>query len=252
MGYRGQKPSMTTYLILKCENVNTSYQEIPLVYIEYTHMPYAQRLHHHLYHSQLEKPKEQFHRAIQYLGTQAFKWEILDETQDEDEAKELVKYYQHEYKSDVIGYNKQVDADMANENNPRFGDHRTWEELHGKERAEELRQIQIKNFTGNKSLSEHMTRRLQVWNPMDDPAAREKVRQSKLGTKNPQALYDYYFTKEDGTEIKIECLREYCREHPELRRASITAAAKTGKKYKNMFIRKVLKNGKPQRNQGSG
>lgn len=93
-----------------------------------------------------------------------------------------------------------------------------------------------------------MTKRLSVWNPMDNPESREKVRQSKLGIKNPQAIYDYYFTKEDGTEIKVECLREYCKEHPDIRRASIITAAKTGKKYKNMFIRKVLKNGRINRN----
>jgi hypothetical protein len=136
----------------------------------------------------------------------------------------------------------------SGKNNPRYGDHRTWIELHGVEKAEQLRQQQIENFTGHKGLSEAMTKRLSVWNPMDNPESREKVRQSKLGIKNPQAIYDYYFTKEDGTEIKVECLREYCKEHPELRRASVITAVKTGKKYKNMFIRKVLKNDRIKRN----
>jgi hypothetical protein len=130
---------------------------------------------------------------------------------------------------------------LAGKNNPRFGDHRTWIELHGVEKAEQLRQNIIKSNTGHMGLSKVMTKRLSIWNPMDDPAAVEKVRQSKLGIKNPQAKYDYYLIKEDGAEIKVECLREYCREHPEINRGSITHALKTSKKYKNMTVRKEEK-----------
>lgn len=232
------------YLVLMATNMNTIREEVPLVYVEYTHMSLKQRLHFHLYHSQLEEPKEPFHKVLKYVGTQCFKWEVLQETPDLDEAQDLVRHYQREYQSDVIGYNRKVYEQFAGRNNGRYGDHRTWEELHGKERAEELRQIQIRNFTDHPSLSEHMRRRLEVWNPMDDPVAREKVRQGKIGTKNPAALWDYYLTLEDGTEIKFECLREFCRRNKDIKKNMILWALRKGKKYKNMTVRKELKNGK--------
>lgn len=237
------------YTIYKATNVLNNY-----CYIGQTVRTLDQRKYHHLYDSRKEKPKYKFHKSLKEIGYNNFIWNILDTTNDRMEADKLERFYISEYNSIEFGYNVSkggglpVPGILAGSNNPRYGDHRTWIELHGVEKAEQLRQQQIKNFTGHKGLSEAMTKRLSVWNPMDNPESREKVRQSKLGIKNPQAIYDYYFTKEDGTEIKVECLREYCKEHPDIRRASIITAAKTGKKYKNMFIRKVLKNGRINRN----
>ena len=235
------------YTIYRATNVLNDY-----CYVGQTIRPLKQRKYHHLYSSRKEIPKYKFHKALKEIGCDNFIWDILDTTDDRIEADRLEKLYILEYNSIELGYNVSkggglpVPGILAGENNPRYGDHRTWVELHGVEKAEQLRQQQIKTHTGHKGLSEAMSKRLSIWNPMDNPASREKVRQSKLGIKNPQAIYDYYFIK-DGIEIKIECLREYCRDHPDIRRASITQAAKTGKKYKNMFIRKVLKDGRIDR-----
>lgn len=229
------------YLILKCTNMNTDENEIPCVYIEFTDMPLKQRLHHHLYHSQLEKPKELIHKAIKALGTKNFQWEVIDTCEDLSEAKEMAKYYQTDYKADVIGYNRPIDGENVGEKNPRFGDHRTWEELHGKERAEEMKANLSVKLKANPMVAEHMRRRREVWNPMDNPATREKLRQSHLGTKNHMAVWDYLLTKENGEVIKIECLREFCKNNKGFTRSRILSALQYGKKYKGMTVQKIPK-----------
>ena len=233
---------MIIYTIYKVTNILNGY-----CYIGQTIRTLNQRKYQHIYNSRKENPKLKFHRALKEEGSNNFVWDVIDTTNDRVKADKLERYYIIEYKSIKLGYNVSkggglpVPGVLAGKFNPRFGDHRAWIELHGVEKAEQLRQNIIKSNTGHMGLSKAMTKRLSIWNPMDDPAAVEKVRQSKLGIKNPQAKYDYYLIKEDGTEIKVECLREYCREHPEINRGSITHALKTGKKYKNMTIRKEEK-----------
>ena len=237
------------YIILMATNMMTAYRDIPSVYIEMTHMPLKQRLHFHLYHSQLENPKDEIHRIIKHLGTQYFKWEILDECQDVDEAKELLKYYIGEYKSDEMGYNLVINEDMAGENAGRYGDHRTLEEIHGKEKSDEIKAKISKKLTGNLSKIEHAKKRMEVWNPMDNPATREKERQSKMGIKNNRALWNYILTKPDGEVITIEndSLNGFCKTHKEFAKSSILWALQHGKKYKGMTVEKVLKPDKAKR-----
>jgi len=217
--------------------VITAERDIPCVYLEYSDMTIDQRKHFHLYHSQLESPTTTFHWVLKTLGMQYFTWEILDSTEDEEEAKELLKYYIMDYKADKIGYNMTIDDE-----NPRFGDHRTWNEIHGKEKADEIRRKRLKSVTGHPGLSAHMKKRLETWNPMDDPKAVEKVRQSKIGVKNPKAVYDYYLTKKSGEEIKVECLREFCRRNPQYHRGYISKYANTDRGYKD--IAKIVKKDK--------
>lgn len=229
------------YLVLKCTNMRTIENDIPNCYIEYTNMSFEQRKHYHLYNSQVEFPKEIIHNVIKYIGAYNFKWEILDEVNDEDEAKELVEYYQNEYKCKTIGYNRPIfDENMAGENNPRFDDHRTWNEIHGKEKADEMKKKQSETFKNNENLRFHMKKRLEVWNPMDNPEAREKVRQSKIGIKNPKAIYDYILTKDDET-IKIECIREFCRNNKNFKKNGLLHAIRENREYKGYRINKVLK-----------
>ena len=222
-------------------NMWSADRDVPCVYIEYTPYTFSQRLHFHLYHSQLEEPKEEIHKAIKYIGTKHFKWEILEETENEDDAKELVKYYIKEYKADTLGYNVVHNEAISDENSPRTGDHRTWEEIYGKEKADELKKKHSETMKNRKIMSIHNKKRMEVWNPMDDPAVREKERQSKLGTKNPNAVYDYILTKDDGTEIRIECIREFCRENKGFSKNGIIKAIREKRKYKGMTIYKKLK-----------
>ena len=228
---------MKKYLILRAMNMNTQHNEIPLCYFEYTHMTLSQRLHFHFYHTELNQPKATIHKAIKALGTNIFKWEILDETTDEQEAQDLVKYYIHEYQSDVIGYNENLDPTQVGELNVRYEDHRTWEELHGKEKAEQLKRQQSEQKKNDPSLREHMTRRLEVWNPMDDPKAVEKCRQSKLGERHPNAKWTYTFTKDD-VELATPCLSDFCRENPDFNFFGVMTSLRKGRKYKGWMVKK--------------
>lgn len=226
------------YIVIMAINVFTINREIPICYIEYTNMPFSQRKFYHYQLSQIEEPTSDFHKTVKALGTQYFKWELLDECETEKEAKELVKYYIHEYKADTIGYNKTTDESMSGENHPNFGDHRTFEEKYGKEKADEMKRKQSESLKGNEAISVLAKSRMTISNPQKNPETREKNSQGKLGIKNPKAIYDYVLVKENGEEIVIECIREYCRDHKGFSKTGILQALRQGKKYKGMSVYK--------------
>lgn len=235
------------YVIYKATNVINGY-----VYIGQTERSMKQRRYQHLSSSRKDNPKYKFHQALKEYGIDNFVWSVIDEieTANPCDADKLEMFYVSQYKSNILGYNNTAGGgrpspgSTSGKKNGRYGDHRTWEEIHGKERADQLRQIQINNLTGHEGLREAMKKRLSVWNPMDDPTSREKVRQSKLGVKNPNTKYNYYLTDDSGNTITIECLREFCRNNPTYHRSSIMRLANTDKKYKNMSIKKELKDGR--------
>lgn len=232
------------FQVLICTNMKTIDNDIPLVYIEYTNEQLWQRKHYHFYNSQLDEPKHPFHLALKHIGAQFFKWDIVEQAYTEKEAIELTKYYKIEYKADIIGYNKEITEELAGKNNPRYGDHRTWEEIHGKEKADKMKIANtVKDPATMKKLSDHMKRRLEIWNPMQDPAAREKVKLSKLGTKNPKSIYNYILTKNDET-ITIECIREFCRNNKNFKKNGLLWAIRNNKPYKGYKIEKVYKKDK--------
>lgn len=231
---------MKKYLILKCTNMTTADRDIPLCYFEYTSMTLPQRLHFHFYHTELDEPVQTIHKAIKALGTNIFKWEIIDETTDEQEAQDLVRYYIHEYQSDVIGYNENLDPNYTGENNPRWNDHRTWEEIHGKEKAEQLKQQWSEQRKGSPILKKHLEKRLEVWNPMNDPAVVEKCAKTKRGANNPRAEYDYIFTKGETT-FSVPCLATFCRQENEFTENGVKAALSRGTNYKGWMVKKVKK-----------
>lgn len=208
---------MPTYLILKATNMQTADYDIPCCYFEYTSMKYNERLAYHLFHSKRNHPTKTIHKAIRAIGTHVWKWEIIDQTNNEEEAKEIVKYWIQEYQSDTIGYNDMKDESM----NLNPNDHRTWEEKAGKERAEQMRIEQSARFKGMSLLSEQMKARLSVWNPMSDPEIRKKV--ANPGVSNGGTIYDYIFKKDD-VEFVVPCLREFCRANPEFTSSGIRYA----------------------------
>lgn len=228
---------MTTYLILKATNMNTADYDIPVCYFEYTSMKYRERLAYHLFHSRRDEPTKTIHKAIKALGTHIFKWEIIDQTTNEDEAKAIVNDWIQEYQSDIIGYNDRKDESM----NLNPNDHRTWEEKAGKEQAAQMREEQSKRFKGMPLLSEQMKARLSVWNPMSDPEIRKKV--ANPGVKNGGTIYDYNFKKDD-VEFTVPCLREFCRSHKEFTASGIRYAIQEKRKYKGWNITRVYKNKK--------
>jgi hypothetical protein len=228
---------MPTYLILKATNMQTADYDIPCCYFEYTSMKYNERLIYHLFHSKRNHPTKTIHKAIRAIGTHIWKWEIIDQTNNEEEAKEIVKYWIHEYQSDTIGYNDMKDESM----NLNPDDHRTWEEKAGKERAEQMRIEQSARFKGMSLLSEQMKARLSVWNPMSDPEIRKKV--ANPGVSNGGTIYDYIFKKDD-VEFVVPCLREFCRANPEFTSSGIRYALLEKRKYKGWSIKRVYKKDK--------
>ena len=228
---------MPTYLILKATNMQTADYDIPCCYFEYTSMKYNERLAYHLFHSKRNHPTKTIHKAIRAIGTHIWKWEIIDQTNNEEEAKEIVKYWIQEYQSDTIGYNDMKDESM----NLNPDDHRTWEEKAGKERAEQMRIEQSARFKGMSLLSEQMKARLSVWNPMSDPEIRKKV--ANPGVKNGGTIYDYIFKKDD-VEFVVPCLREFCRANPEFTSSGIRYALLEKRKYKGWSIKRVYKKDK--------
>lgn len=202
----------------------------------------------HISSSKKDNPKYKFHQALKEYGVDNFEWEVIDEieTSNPCDVDKLEMFYISQYKSFELGYNsggRPSPGSVSGEKNGRYGDHRTFEQIHGKEKADQLKQQIVKNLTGHDGLRQAMKKRLSVWNPMDNPLSREKVRQSKLGVKNPNTKYNYYLTDDNDNTIKIECLREFCRNNPTYHRSSIMRVANTDKKYKNMYIKKEIKNG---------
>ena len=206
----------------------------------------------HISSSKKDNPKYKFHQALKEYGVDNFEWEVIDEieTSNPCDVDKLEMFYISQYKSFELGYNntegggRPSPGSVSGEKNGRYGDHRTLEQIHGKEKAEQLKQQIVKNLTGHDGLRQAMKKRLSVWNPMDNPLSREKVRQSKLGIKNPNTKYNYYLTDGSGNTITIECLREFCRNNPTYHRGSIMRLANTDKKYKNMYIKKEIKDGR--------
>lgn len=237
------------YLILICTNMFTYEQDIPIVYIEYTSMALEQRLHFHLYQSSQDNPVSEFHKALKYVGTKYFRWEVLDSTETEEEALELVKYYIHEYKSDSMGYNKPIDEDREGKNNPQYGDHRTYEEKFGKEKAEAIRKKQSESnrskeiapaflrtgkyntFYGKKHtpetkkiLSEKTSQIVKgAGNPMygktHTEETRKKIGEKSKGRKRTKEVYEKYSNKvytildECGNMTETKVLTIWCKEH---------------------------------------
>jgi len=195
--------------------------------------------------------KYSLYKAMRKYGWIFFAWEVLEECNLEDlEVRE--KYYILKYNTlEPNGYNMTLNTcgnlgyDFSGENNPRYGDYRTWEELHGKEKADELR----------KKSSEHMKnspyniiywKRRTNYNPMDYSKHRKTLSKMRTGGNNPMAIYNYIFELPDGMIYETDCLREFCRETGFLRYILTRMCNREGYKPRDPFYRgwvgkKVLK-----------
>lgn len=233
---------MKHYLILMAVNITTTDNDIPCVYIEKTDQTIDQRKKFHYLMSQTDNPTSDFHKAVKALGANQFSWEVLDECDTEEEALELERFHRLEYKSGIIGYNTtQACSVSASMSNPRYGDHRTLVEMHGAEKAEQVRQKLSQSHKGNPSMSAHTRARNLVNNPMDNPESRKKCSEAKMGTKNPKATKDYRLTLPDGSVVEFGCLREFVRNNPEYTKKSILMALRTGKLYKGVKVERFTK-----------
>jgi group I intron endonuclease len=151
-------------------------------------------------------------KAIKTYGKENFTKEILEESNSKEYILKRERYWISYYKSRErnIGYNiceggtwgdnwkyclnKEERRQFYSETrsgsgNPRYGDHRTYEEIHGKEKANKLKQDISKRFSGEN-------------NPMCNIEYRKKVSVSKMGEKNPNAK-EWEITTPEGETIRF-------------------------------------------------
>lgn len=225
------------YQILIAINMNTYHNDIPCVYIEKTTETLQQRKMYHYLMSQQEQPTKEFHRVVKHLGPSVFRWEVLATTDSQEKANHLEKFYQKEYKSQEIGYNREI----LEQDTGRKGDKRTWDERFGKERAAEIRKKYSKSMSESPKVKAHARARMLSCNPMNNPETRKKAGLAKLGTRNPKARFDYILTSPDGEELVIPCLNEFAREHEGITAHGVWVSLQKGRKYKGWSVKRVPK-----------
>lgn len=163
-----------------------------------------------------------FHQALNDYGVNMFSWIVLQICYSKEELEKeevrLIKFYN----SVNLGYNLSPGGKipckgiMAGNKNPRYGDHRTWEQLHGKEKADIMKKEKstvMKTMNIGTFLKQQRDLKHGIgWNPMNDEIHRNKIRDKALGSNNSQAKYHYKII----TPVMIyetDCMREFCRKH---------------------------------------
>lgn len=161
-----------------------------------------------------------FHKAIRKYGFNNFEWEILEKyITDKNHLDKLELYYIKRYNSlTPNGYNMTLNTcgnlghDFSGKNNPRYDDHRSYEELHGKEKADKLKK-EMSNITKNASNNIWNWKKNNLsYNPMNDPKSREKLSKTRMGGNNPAAIYSWKFILPNGIVYETDCLRQFCKE----------------------------------------
>ena len=117
------------------------------------------------------------------------------------------------------GYNMTLETcgnlgfDFSGENNPRYNDHRTWDEIHGLEKSKKLKKERSNIMKESSYNIKYWKENNKDYNPMFYKENREKVRFSKIGEKNPMAKFEFTFILPNGKMYKTRCLRKFCREN---------------------------------------
>jgi len=191
--------------------------------------------------------KRLFCEAVRKYGIKGFNWEILEECKTKDILDKREKHYIEEYGSLAPnGYNMTLNTcgnlgyDFSGKNNPRYGDHRSLEEIHGKEKARELKE-NIKDRYNNPEYREHfsklMKKRLSKWNPMNNEKSRMKLSRTRTGGNNPAAIYKWKITLPYGAVYETDCMRQFCKEHGFARHTLIRIANGEIKNPRDKFYR---------------
>jgi group I intron endonuclease len=191
-----------------------------ICYIGQTRSSITHRKSQHKFKSK-NGSKGLLHTAIREYGWENFEWKIIDSCSSENMLNEYeVKYINQFNTLKPNGYNMTLNkygflgTDLSGKNNPRYGDHRTYEEIHGKEKAERIKQKLKNTFTEErkKEIGILTTQRLLTNNPMNNEKSRKKLSETRKGGNNPAALYKWEFILPNGKTYHTDCLREFCRE----------------------------------------
>jgi len=190
-------------------------------YIGQTKVNLPNRKSQHKFHAN-NGCKFLFHTAIRKYGWDNFKWEILYDCVTPEDLNEKELNYIKEYNSlKPNGYNMSLNkhgflgTSLSGKNNPRYGDHRTWEEIHGKEKADRMKEEKsalYKDKVFLKDMKRKVSESLKKNNPMHNPKHRETLSKIRMGGNNPTAIWEWKFILPDGTIYKTDCLRQFCRE----------------------------------------
>jgi len=189
-------------------------------YVGQTRNTINRRKAQHKYKSE-NGSKGLLHKALREFGWINFKWEIIDTCISEDLLNECE--VRHIKRLDTLkpnGYNMTLNkygflgTDLSGKNNPRYNDHRTYEEIHGKKKADIIKKKLKDTFTKERreEIGKVTTKRLLTNNPMNNEASRKKLSETRTGGNNPAAIYEWTFILPSGKTYHTDCLREFCRE----------------------------------------
>ena len=159
-----------------------------------------------------------FHKAIRKYGWNNFKWEVLCECSSKEELDEMEFHYIKQFNSLMPnGYNMTLETsgnlgfDFSGENNPRYNDHRNYEEIHGMKGSERLKKKLSTRMKDAPNNIIHWKKKNPNYNPMNSEKSRKKLSKTRTGGKNPAAKYIYKFVLPNGKTYETDCLREFCR-----------------------------------------
>jgi len=198
-----------------------------------------------------------FHSAIRKHGWNNFKWEVIKECGDKSQLDKIEFNCIKEYNTlKPNGYNMtlytggNLGYDFSGEKNPRFGDHRRYEEIHGVEKSVDLKKEISKRMKNASNNIWNWKKNNLSYNPMNNPESRKKLSKTRTGGNNPAAIYCWNFTLPDGTLYKTDCMRQFCRETGFNRRIIMSIVKNKGTNYKprdkfyqGWLVEKKLKQG---------
>lgn len=165
------------------------------IYVGKTKNSLTYRKYAHKCESLTRDSNTYFHKAIRKYGWDNFKWEIIDETEDDNELNEKETYWIEELKSNIqkLGYNMSNGGEgnaLIGERNPMYG--KTHSDKTKKKMSDKLK---------GKTHSEE---------------SRKKIGEAKQGENHPRSK----LTEEDVIEIK-RMLKEGCKQKEIMKRFNI-------------------------------
>jgi group I intron endonuclease len=213
-------------------------------YVGQTRVNLPNRKSQHKFHSIHNTSNSLFHKAIKEYGWENFEWRVLCKCTSDDELdKKELDYIKKLNTLRPNGYNMTTNkhgylgTSLKGKNNPRYNDHRTFEEIHGKEKAEEIKRKLRETFTKERleSMREFTSKMMKLNNPMNNEESRKKLSKTRTGGNNPASIYDWIFITPLGGVYYTDCLREFCRKNKTLQRGVL------GKMHKEEFMKKTIK-----------
>lgn len=209
-------------IVYKATNTKITNLQYCPCYIGQTTGILENRKYHHKYNARKGKTYK-FYDSIRHYGFDAFQWSIVCVCYNKKELDKAEEHYISLYESATLGYNMLIDAKTHPKGtfegikNPRYGDHRTWEELHGKDKSNQMKK-HLSEYNTSVNTGQLLKKRREDkhgigWNPMDDPELVKKSQAKISGENHYKAIYDYTITTNEGIVYTTGCINKFCDEH---------------------------------------